>query len=266
MGIAGTLVTMVILSLEPSLAPVAVGLVAYGVYVGDRISDVRYDPQATSERSAFIGRHRRLLSITSAGAYGLAITLSALGGPLALAVTLVPGITWILYVVDLSERSLVPLKRLKTIFVLNSTLVALAWATAMVVLPIAFADAAITPLAIVLAVYFFADIFVNTEIPNVRDIEDDVKNNVSTFPTVVGVKRTRHILYIINMLSILVVIGAFLSGFLPALFALVLLAGRVLAIFFNSRIGRSNDYRRLELLGEMNYMFVACGLFIAIIG
>jgi hypothetical protein len=68
------------------------------------------------------------------------------------------------------------------------------------------------------------------------------------------------------MLSVLVVIGAFLSGFLPALFALVLLAGRVLAVFLNSRIGRSNDYRRLELLGEMNYVFVACGLFIAIIG
>ncbi|ELZ58776.1 4-hydroxybenzoate polyprenyltransferase [Halorubrum distributum JCM 10118] len=136
----------------------------------------------------------------------------------------------------------------------------------MVVLPIVFADAAITPLAIVLAVYFFADIFVNTEIPNVRDIEDDAKNNVSTFPTVVGVKRTRHLLYLINMLSILVVIGAFLSGFLPALFSLVLLAGRVLAVFLNSRIGRSDDYRRLELLGEMNYVFVACGLFIAIFG
>jgi len=98
------------------------GLVAYGVYVGDRISDVRYDPQATSERSAFIGRHRRLLSVTSAGAYGLAIALSTLGGPLALAITLVPGATWILYVVDLSERSFVPLKRLKTVLVLNSHL------------------------------------------------------------------------------------------------------------------------------------------------
>ncbi|WP_193310792.1 UbiA family prenyltransferase [Halorubrum halophilum] len=133
-------------------------------------------------------------------------------------------------------------------------------------LPIVFADAVITPLAIVLAIYFFTDIFVNTEIPNVRDIEDDAQNNVSTFPTVVGVKRTRHLLYIINMLSILVVVGAFLSGFLPALFAVVLLAGRVLAVFLNSRIGRSDDYRRLELLGEMNYVFVACGLFIAISG
>ena len=266
MGIAGTLVTMVILSLGPTPAPVVVGLVAYGVYVGDRISDVRYDPEATSERSAFIGRHRRLLSVTSAGAYGLAIALSALGGPLALTVTLAPGATWVLYVVDLSERSFVPVKRLKTIFVLNSTLVALAWATAMVFLPIVFADAAITPLAVVLAIYFFADIFVNTEIPNVRDIEDDAQNDVSTFPTVVGIQRTRHILYIINTLSILVVVGAFLGGYLPVLFALILLAWRVLAVFLNSRIGRSDDYRRLELIGEMNYVFVACGLLIALFG
>ena len=266
MGIAGTLVTMVILSLGPTPAPVVVGLVAYGVYVGDRISDVRYDPEATSERSAFIGRHRRLLSVTSAGAYGLAIALSALGGPLALTVTLAPGATWVLYVVDLSERSFVPVKRLKTIFVLNSTLVALAWATAMVFLPIVFADAAITPLAVVLAIYFFADIFVNTEIPNVRDIEDDAQNDVSTFPTVVGIQRTRHILYLINTLSILVVVGAFLGGYLPVLFALILLAWRLLSVFLYSLIGRSDDYRRLELIGEMNYVFVACGLLIALFG
>ena len=266
MGIAGTLITMVVLSLAPTPAPIVVGLVAYGVYVGDRISDVRYDPQATSERSAFIGRHRRLLSVTSAGAYGLAIALSTLGGPLALAITLVPGATWILYVVDLSERSFVPVKRLKTVFMLNSTLVALAWAAAMVFLPIVFADAAITPLAVVLMIYFFADIFVNTEIPNVRDIKDDAKNDVSTFPTVVGVRRTRHLLYMINILSILVVVGAFLGGYLPVLFALILLAWRVLAVFLNSRVGRSDDYRRLELLGEMNYVFVACGLLIAVFG
>jgi len=179
---------------------------------------------------------------------------------------LVPGATWILYVVDLSERSFVPLKRLKTVLVLNSTLVALAWATAMVFLPIVFADAAITPLAVVLTVYFFADIFVNTEIPNVRDIEDDAQNDVSTFPTVVGVRRTRHLLYMINILSILVVVGAFLGGYLPMLFALILLAGRVLAVLLNSRIGRSDDYRRLELLGEMNYVFVASVLLIAVFG
>ena len=64
----------------------------------------------------------------------------------------------------------------------------------------------------------------------------------------------------------LVVVGAFLGGYLPVLFALILLAWRVLAVFLNSRVGRSDDYRRLELLGEMNYVFVACGLLIAVFG
>lgn len=264
MGIAGSLVTMVVLSLSPNPAPIVVGLVAYAVYVGDRISDVKYDPDATSDRSAFFGRHRRILSITSAGAYGLALALSALGGPLALGITLVPGVTWILYAVDLSETMLAPVKRLKTVFVLNSVLVALAWATAMVFLPLAFAGATVTPIVVILMVYFFVDIFVNTEIPNVRDIDDDTRNNVSTFPTIVGVTRTRHLLYAINSLSILVVVGAAIGGFLPALFASILLAGRAIAVLLNSRVGRSEDYRRLELLGEMNYLLVAGGLLIAV--
>ena len=264
MGIAGALVTMVVLSLQPNPAPIVVGLVAYAVYVGDRISDVKYDPDATSDRSDFIGRHRRLLSVTSAAAYGLALAISALGGPLALALTLVPGATWALYAADLSDTALAPVKRLKTVFVLNSTLVALAWATAMVFLPVAFADAMVTPIAVVLTVYFFIDIFVNTEIPNVRDIDDDARNNVSTFPTVVGVTRTRHLLYVINSLSILVVLWAFLGGLLPALFASILLVGRALAVLLNSRVGRSHNYRRLELLGEMNHVFVAGGLLVVV--
>mgnify|MGYP000465862781 CR=1 FL=1 len=264
MGVAGTIVTMVILSLPPTPAPIVVGLVAYGVYVGDRISDAKYEPTATSARSAFIGRHRRLLSITSAAAYGLAIAISTLSGPRALAITLVPGATWVVYAVDLPESSLAPIKRLKTIFVLNSSLVALAWAMAMVLLPIVFAGATITPVAVVIAVYFFIDIFVNTEIPNVRDVDDDARNDVATFPTVVGVRRTRHLLYVINFLSILVVVGAFVGGYLPALFAVVLLAGRALAVLLNSRVGRSDDYRRLEFLGEMNHVFVAGGLLLTV--
>jgi len=264
MGVAGTLITMVILSLSPTLAPVVVGLVAYSVYVGDRISDTKYEPDATSARSAFIGRHRRLLSITSAAAYGLAVAISTLNGPLALAITLIPGATWVVYAVELPESSRAPIKRLKTVFVLNSTLVALAWATAMVLLPIVFAGATVTPVALVLAVYFFFDIFVNTEIPNVRDVDDDARNDVATFPTVVGVRRTRHLLYVINILSVLVVVGAFVGGYLPALFAVVLLAGRALAVLLNSRVGRSDDYRRLEFLGEMNHVFVAGGLLLAV--
>jgi 4-hydroxybenzoate polyprenyltransferase len=265
MGLAGTLTTMVILSLSPSPAPFVVGLVAYGVYVGDRISDVKYEPEATSDRSTFIGRHRRLLSITSAGAYGLAIAIATLGGPTVLAITLVPGAIWVVYALGLPDSPIMPGKRLKTIFVLNSTLVALAWTAAMVFLPIVFAEATITPVVVVLAIYFFVDIFVNTEIPNVRDVGDDIRNGVSTFPTVLGVRRTRHLLYVLNFLSIFVVVGAFAGGYLSALFALALLAGRTIAVVLNSRVGRSDDYRRLELLGEMTHVFVAGGVLLTLV-
>ena len=39
-------------------------------------------------------------SVLSAASYGLAIAVSILGGPLALAITLVPGAFWILYASD----------------------------------------------------------------------------------------------------------------------------------------------------------------------
>lgn len=256
MGVAGALTVMIILSLPPSPAPLVVGLVAYGVYVGDRISDISDDPDATADRIEFMREHKQILSISSAVAYGLAIAISVLGGPLALAITLIPGASWVVYASGWIDFSGAPVKRLKSIFVINSSMVAFAWAIAMVFLPITFAGASITPVAMILAVYFFVDIFINTEIPNVRDRIDDAKNGVATFPTVFGVRRTRHVLYLINALLVLFLIGSVFSHYLSMVFAAILLIGRGVAISLNYFVGRIENYRRLEMVGEMTHVLV----------
>lgn len=264
MGVAGALTVMIILSLPLSPAPLVVGLVAYGVYVGDRISDISDDPDATADRIEFMREHKQMLSISSAGAYGLAIAISLFGGPLALAITLIPGASWVVYASDWVSFSGAPLQKLKGVFVLNSSMVAFAWATAMVFLPITFADASMTPVALILGVYFFVDIFINTEIPNVRDRLDDAQNGVSTFPTVLGVERTRHVLYLINVLLILFLIGAVFSQYLSVIFAAILLIGRSIAVGLNYFVGRIDDYRRLEMVGEMTHVLVV-GLLIGLV-
>lgn len=261
MGVAGTLVTMMVLSLPPNPAPLVVGLVAYGVYVGDRVSDAKQEPEATAERAAFYRRNERLLSVTSAVAYGLAIAISTFGGPVALGLTLIPGVSWVIYASDWTDFEGTSLNRLKSVFVLNSTIVAFAWGIAMVFLPVAFAGSGVSAIAVVLLVYFFVDIFVNTEIPNVRDVEDDRKAGVDTFPTVLGVEKTRHALYILNGVLVLFLIGVVVSTQLTAVIVGTLLIGRAVALFLNFFVGRIEDYRVLEMAGELNHVLVAVLLF-----
>ena len=256
MGVAGTVTTMLILSLALNPAPLVVGLIAFSVYVGDRISDVKREPSSTAERSEFVKEHKKILSVASALAYGIAVAISLTGGPLSLAVTLIPGTAWIVYASDVVDTADLPMSRLKDRLLVNSSLVAFAWTVAMVLLPLSFVNHSVTPLALVLAVYFFLDIFINTEIPNVRDVNEDEKNGVATIPTTVGIPKTRSILYVLNLLLVGLLVLSGVSEIVPFVFVGILVGSRALSLLLNYGVGRVQIYRGLEMAGEMNHVLV----------
>lgn len=246
----------VVLSVPLNPAPLVVGLVAFSVYVGDRIADAETDELATPERSAFVTRYRTPLSVATALAYGIAVALAITGGPAALAITLMPGAFWILYASDWLPAVGIHFDRLKQVLVVNSALVALAWAIAVVGLPLAFADASVTPLAAVLFVYFFVDTFVNTEIPNVRDVEADAAIGVSTLPVAFGVDRTRHVLYGIDLALIGFVAVAFATGVVATAVAAAILVGLAYALGVAAFVGRTTAFGRLEAASKLKHLVV----------
>lgn len=254
MGMVATV--MLALSLPPSPAPIVVGLVTFAVYVGDRIADAETDAQTSPERSAFVSRYESVLSVLTALSYGLAVTIAITGGPLALAITLLPGAFWVLYASEWLPALGSQFKRLKEVFVVNSAVVAGAWTVAVVFLPLAFADAPFTPTAAVVFVYFFVDIFVNTEIPNVRDMEGDAEIGVSTLPVVFGVRRTRHVLYALDCFLVGFLAAAFLGGMLSVAIAAGTLLGLGYALVLAAYVGRTDRYGLLAIAGEVKHFLV----------
>jgi len=251
-----TATVMAALSLPPNPAPLVVGLVAFAVYAGDRIADVDTDELDDPERAAFVREHETWLSVLSATAYGLAVAISAAGGPLALAVTLLPGSFWILYATDWLPRLGTAFKRLKDVLIVNSAVVAGAWAVALLFLPLAFAEAAVTPTAVVVFVYFFLDTFVNTEIPNVADMAGDAAIGVSTMPVVFGVCRTRRILYALDVCLVVFLRLACHGGLLPMALTAAIGAGLAYALVLAALVGRTDDHDRLAVAGEAKHLFV----------
>lgn len=247
---------MYALGLPPSPAPVVVGLVTFAVYAGDRVADCDTDEVSNPGQARFMRRHKRLFSVASAGAYGLAVAVSVLGGPLALAITLLPGAVWILYGSDWLPTLGSYFKRLKEVLVVNSAVVAGAWAVSLLFIPLAFADAALTPLAAVVFVYYFVDTFVNTEIPNVRDVEGDAAIGVSTLPVVFGVTRTRWILYGLDAFLVAFVVAAHLAGPLSATLTVAVLVGLAWAFGLAALVGRTERYGRLSVAGEAKHLLV----------
>lgn len=256
-GVVGSLLVTYVSGLQLTLAPVVVALVVFSVYVGDRISDIKREPESTSERNTFMKRHRTLLSVGSALSYGLAVAIGAYGGPIVLLVTLVPGIAWILYASEVAEAIAPEMRRLKKIVVLNSVIVAAGWATALVAIPTAFADRSIGPVGMVLFAYFFVDIFIGTEIPNFRDVADDARNGVTTLPLALGIRRSRQVLHVINALLVAILLIAFVHELVSPVFLGAALLGRLYTAGLGRFIGRTERHRLLEFLYEMDHVLVA---------
>ncbi|MFC7046109.1 UbiA family prenyltransferase [Halobacteriaceae archaeon GCM10025711] len=126
--------------------------------------------------------------------------------------------------------------------------------------PLAFADAPVTPAVGVVFAYFFLRSFVDTELPNVHDVEADRAIGVATIPVVFGVRRTRQVLYGVDLLTASLVGFAALAGYLSTALAGALLVGLVYSLGVTSLVGRIDDEELLSHAVEFEYVVVAVAL------
>ncbi|MDZ5810984.1 UbiA family prenyltransferase [Halorubrum sp. AD140] len=284
-------IATVLLGLPLTPAPAVVALVAFAVYAVDHVADAGADAHSMPERAAIAHRYADQLMIAAALAYGIAVALSIVGGPLALGVTLLPGAFWVLYAsnwlpnagrlasaVASNGRTDVlwrRIPRLKDVVVLNSAVVALAWAIAVTALPLAFAgadggafadagtvadagalaDAEAGRVAVVFA-YFFLRSFVDVELPNVRDVDADAAVGVATLPLVLGVDRTRRVLYGVDLLTSVVLAAAAVAGLLAWPLVAALGAGIAVSLGVTALAGRVDDASVLGIAPDCSYLVV----------
>ncbi len=259
-AVTEVVIATVLLSLPLTLAPVVVGLVTFAVYTGDRLADADADEVSNPRQAAFVRRHGDVLYVLVAASYALAVTLSVLGGPMAFGITLLPGVFWVLYASDWVPDVGLRVSRLKQVLVVNSAVVALAWAVTLTFMPLAFADASVTPVTAVVFAYFFLRSFVDTEIPNVRDVEADRRTDVATLPVALGVPGTRRALYGVDLGTLAVVGYATATGLLSLPLSTALATGLLYSFGIVSFVGRFEDEKLLARLPECEYVFVAVTL------
>ncbi|WP_394298105.1 UbiA family prenyltransferase [Halorubrum saccharovorum] len=238
--------------------------------------DAAADARSTPERARIARRYGDQLMAAAAVAYGLAAALATLGGPLALGVALLPGAFWIAYASDWlpnagrAVRSIAPdgdletgvrLPRLKEVPVLSSAVVAAGWGIAVTLLPLAFADAVSpTPVVVIAFAYFLLRSFVDAELPNVRDVEADAAAGVSTLPIVLGVARTRRVLYGVDLVTATTLAAATATGVLAPGIAAALGVGLAASLAVTALAGRVDDDAVLGVAPDCSYLVVAAAL------
>jgi 4-hydroxybenzoate polyprenyltransferase len=261
---ATSAIVMALLSLPMGPAPFVVGLVTFAVYTNDRITDVDTDAISNPRQARFVLRHKRPLYVLAAVAYGVAVALSLLGGPVALLLTLIPGVFWAVYASDWGTSTGLHIRRLKDVLVLNSTVVAVAWAMTVTFVPLTFAGRGLSPAALVVFGYFVLRDFTNTEIPNVADMEADRSEGVSTIPIVFGLTRTRQILYGLDLLTAALVGYAIYSGYLPTLLGVGLLVGLAYSLVLVTALGRWGQDTLLAKASEWEYLVALCVMLLTV--
>ncbi|MFB6121455.1 MAG: UbiA family prenyltransferase [Halobacteriaceae archaeon] len=253
--------------LSAALNPVlfAIGfLVAVTVYTHNRLTDLGEDAVNRPDAAAMAARRKRLLGALAGGSYVAALGLAALGGLVAVAVVLLPGVAAAAY----SEPWLpvTGYDRLKEVPVVNTVVTAGAWALPLGYLPVAFAGTAAGLAPALVATFLFLRTAGASEVLNARDVDGDREAGVVTVPIALGVARTRHVLYAVDAAAALTLTVGVAAGALPTAVALGLLPGLAYSVLLTRRLGRTDpDVLAVAKDGEYGVFAagaLAAGLFL----
>lgn len=83
---------------------------------------------------------------------------------------------------------------------------------AVIALPLAYAGANFDIAAALTTLFMFVFIVSNSHVFDIRDVESDSKKGVVTLPIMVGIKQTKIILTTMNILMLLIIIGAWITN------------------------------------------------------
>jgi len=183
---------------EVALKPIlfyAMFLVVYSVYSLNRLTDQEEDAVNAPERSIFVEGNERFLLAIAAVSYIVALVLGWIESPFAALILLFPIISGIAYSKNIFSAVGIP--RLKDIFLVKSLIVASSWAVCAAFLPVLYLSGNFIKLGFIFP-FFFIKMFINTVLFDVRDVKGDAINGVNTIPVVIGIKKTRRFLLILQ--------------------------------------------------------------------
>lgn len=228
---------------------------AAAIYTHNKGTDLAEDAVDKPERAAFAASRRGVLYGACAAAFGLALGVAALAGVWGVLITFAPGAAAVIY-----GHEWVPLAdadRLKDIAVVNTAIVAGMWAMPVAFLPLAFAEVDRAAAALVVAALVFLRTAAAAEVANVRDVAGDRRAGVSTVPTRFGVRRTRHLLYAIDALTVGLLAGAVRVGVVTPVEAAAFVPALALSAVVARRVRRGAAHGRLAVAKDAEYLLAA---------
>lgn len=212
-------VSSIVLTGEPHLRLLVIAmLMTWSMYTLNRTGDVKEDMVNRPDRAQLIRRYATVLRLLAIACYGAALGLSFVSGRWAFVVPvaiLILGIAYSFAWIPVRNRE--DRRRLKDITLVKNVIISAAVASTAVLLPGLHTSDTLASAVLALFVFVFLRVFVNTVVFDIRDIEGDRSADVNTIPVVYGIRKTKSLLYILNLAVALVVVVSVMSDVLPRL-------------------------------------------------
>ncbi len=208
--------TALLLGYTPALGLLLTAyLFTYASYTLNRKKEWQQDLTSLPERTQYVLRRARYSNIIITVSYVIAFAIAFLTNLIFFAALLVPLILSYLY--NVGSKRFVPIigvSRLKEKLLVKNIVVSAGWGLA-ALLTLLYYLGPFSATVLIIFAFITLRLFVNTVFCDIRDVKGDAETGIKTLPIVLGVRRTRFLLIIINTLSGLFVLLAIFAGLLP---------------------------------------------------
>jgi 4-hydroxybenzoate polyprenyltransferase len=211
-------------------------LITYIVHHIDRFIDIKND--SSPDRTEYYSRTKKLqpFVIAMASIVLVFLMLDSLVMTLFALFVVIAGVLYTLIFKNLTRY----------ILGFKSYYTAIVFAAATIFTAFYYKDYEITPVLVLIYVFFFLRWFSNTVFCDLKDVEEDKKYHLKTFASQLGRKQFYTLLNAINMASTIPLILGVILGYLP-IYTLVLLLTMVYSLFyFHLSKKPKADYQKLS--------------------
>ena len=202
---------MILVDVPVTVTPIYIAFsIFFFIYTLNRFTDREEDRVNVPRRAAFIDRYGSVLLPLSIVLYGGGIILAYAQNMMAVVFTLLPVILSVIYSVGRAKRILLG----------KNIIAGLGWGQ--IPLMVGAYTSSFGTSAVALSVYFTVLWTVNTVVFDIKDIEGDRKEGISTIPSKFGLEFTRWSTQAVNALLAGAVAYSVLTNLLPARFLVLL--------------------------------------------
>jgi 4-hydroxybenzoate polyprenyltransferase len=170
-------------------------LMTFAMYNMNRYSDIKEDMINHPKRHSFTYSNMDMIQLASIISIFISFLIAISTNFQTTLMLLITIVLASIYSFKFLPKKLTRYERLKDTPLVKNILIAICWTIITIGIILSYTQSPITISAIILSIIIFSKVTINTIVFDIRDVEGDRKSKTHTVPVILGVNKTKLLLY-----------------------------------------------------------------------